>query len=59
MNTPCSHLRSFCETGMSRGLANSDFDSSVTGEVGRVYCTAVDLLLISFTAVRDGYVVAF
>jgi hypothetical protein len=31
-----------------------DFDSSVTGEFGRVYYTGVDLLLIScFSVVRD------
>jgi hypothetical protein len=40
VNTPCSHLHSFCKTGTSSGLEHH-------GEVGRVYYMGVDLLLIS------------
>jgi hypothetical protein len=48
VNTQCSHLHSFCATGMSSGLATMVTLTSVMGEVWRVYYTGVDLLLISF-----------
>jgi hypothetical protein len=43
MFAPSQLLRNWCEQRPSK---NSDLDSSVSGEVGRVYYTGVDLLLI-------------
>jgi hypothetical protein len=48
VNTPCSHLHSFCATGEQRPSNQDDLVSSITGEIGRVYYTWVDLLLSSF-----------
>jgi hypothetical protein len=50
VNKPCSRLHSFCATGMSSGLAVRMFLTRVLREVvARVYCTTMDLLMISFS----------
>jgi hypothetical protein len=44
-----SHLNNFYATGVSSGPATMcDLDSNVTGEVGKVYYTGVEMLLVSF-----------
>jgi hypothetical protein len=45
MFAPAQLLRNWCE---QRPSNQGNLDSSVTGEVRRVYYTRVDLLLISF-----------
>jgi hypothetical protein len=48
VNTPYPHLQGFCATGMKKRTSNQgDLDSSVTTELGTVFYTGVDLLLIS------------
>jgi hypothetical protein len=49
VNTPCLYLHSFCATGVSSGLATRVTLARVSrGEVGKVYYTGVDLLMINF-----------
>jgi hypothetical protein len=49
VKTACYHLHSFCATGRSSGLAITDLDSKVTGDVARVRHTGVKLLVISLS----------
>jgi hypothetical protein len=46
VNASCSHLHSYCATGVSSGLAMSMTLTHVTGEVGSGRCNGVDLLLV-------------
>jgi hypothetical protein len=48
-NTPCSHLHSFCATGVSRGLATMVTLTRVSrGKLSRVHYTWLDPILVSF-----------
>jgi hypothetical protein len=49
VNTPFLHLHSFCATGMSSGIATRVTSTQVSGEVGIVYYTGVDLCLTWFS----------